>query len=688
MTYLKEVGVDIGALRRALRAEDVAALPLSAGQKTGDPAILALEAEFSRTNETFRKALQRGGQEALDTLRDLTVLMRSTGDPALVRQAAVMRDDMLNAALAARMDAAREDAIRAAGKITADTPETREVLSARLVESMEAALKDARTVERFLWGSIPQGVLVNDAPFRQAFDALQPRLAGRSFDLPPEIREFIALNLDELAEGATSGAIPISKVLEFRSIMLDASRDAASGAAPDRQARRAYEAMADAALRALDDPNLAMLAEVGGAGSTVRDVIDSARAYSRALNDTFSRSFVGTTLQKSAGGGYRRPPESMLRHALSTGEDATSRNMREIGEAMNFVTSREELTSARTTGTPLIRSEAELMADVELVQDAQERAMRLAAAAAVNPETGLPSTDGLLKFKKKYAATLKHFPEVVEAIDEALASKDALLRITGRVKNAERFASRGITRKLTGSENPSAAIQTVLNGDFPQAHVRQLAGYARKQGPEHVEALSAAMFDVALQRATNSSTGAVDLTRLRTALTEPLRPGQPAILDMMQANGIGSPEWHTSIRRFLGRASQVSEALKAQVAAADLLQDPDPSSELLLSISGSALGGFLSRLGGGQTSLIAQGRGAAYMRNTFSRLPMGRTRDFLAYTLQDPKRIEALLDVPDSQQQVINLVRQAHAYILQAGLPPGEGTEGTERRPPAVEPAQ
>lgn len=702
-TYLKETGTDIGALRRALNSPDIADLPLSAGQKTGDPALLALEVEFSRTNETFRKALARGGAESLETIRDLTVLMRATGDPALIRQAAVMREDAFNVFLAARLDAAREDAIRAAGRITSDTPQARETLSTELFKAMESALADSRAVERSLWEAIPKNALVDDAPLREAYESIRPRLSSETFDT--EITKFVEQDLETLELGVESGRATIGDVLRFRSNMLDKARSAAGGSTPDLKAVRWYEKMADAALQALNDPNIssarADLPSGQGASALdfatrrtateeapegVRDAIDAARSYSRALNDTFSRSFVGTTLQKTAGGGFRRAPESMLRHAVATGQDATARNMREISAAMDFVQARGELVSARETGAPYIRSEEEMLADAALVQDAQERAMRLAAAAAIDPTTNLPSSKGLIAFKTKYESTLKQFPEVVEAVDAAIASNDKLLRLTGRVKTAERIASRTYLRKITGSENPSAAISTILRGDFPEKHVAQLARFAQKQGPDYVEALSAALFDNALARATNSATGEVSLTRLRTALADPppSRPGQPSILDMMQSNGLGTPEWHTKVRQFLGRASQVEDALKAQVAAADLLQTPDPTEELVLSVAGSALGGFFSRLGGGQTSLIAQGRGAAYMRNVFSRMPMGRTRDFLAQVLQDPKKMDALLDVPDSQRRAIELVRQVHGYILQAGLPPGEGVQqepGTEREP-------
>ena len=667
LTYLKETGVDVGALRRIIREEDIADLPLSVGQKTGDPAILAMEAEFSRTNETFRKALDRGGKEALGTVRDLIVLMRGTGDPQLIRQAAVLRDEALVMGLTARIDAAREAAVRRAGNITSDTPEAREVLSSKLVEAMEVALKDTRVVEKYLWDAIPRDLLVDDAVLRRALDTVRPERAG-ALPLPELVRRFEGLDLEDLAEGAASGRIKIGTLLDLRSDLLDAARDAASGGSPDRKAVRIYETLADAVLKALDDPKL------GGTDGT-RDIIDSARAYSKALNDTFSRSFVGSSLQKSAGGGFRRAPESMLRHAMATGQDATNRNMREIDDAMDFVLSRGEMATARETGAPRIRSESELMADVVMVQDAQERALRMAAAEAVDPTTGLPSARRLEAFKQKYQSTLQRFPEVLEAVDGALASNDKLLRLTGRVKVADKIINKGALRKLTGSENPAEAIRTVLNGDFPQKHIQQLARFARASGPEEVEGLTSAMFDVALGRATNSSTGAVDLLRLRTALSEPLRPGQPSILDMMQSNGLGTSEWHTTIRKFLGRAASIDAAMKQSVAAAELLQSPDPTTELLLSISGSGLGGFLSQMGGGSTSLIAQGRGAEYMRNTFSRLPMGRTRQFLAEVLRDPKKMEALLEVPDSQQSVINLVRQAHGYILQAGLPPGDGVQ-------------
>lgn len=679
--YLAETGTDVKALREALRAKDIADLPLSAGQKTGDPALLALETGLARTDEKFRRALADGGKEALSTMRDMIVMLRGTGDPRLIKVAAEIRDDAIRNALMTRLETARQRALESTGRLTADTPEVREALSVQVFDAITAALADSRAVERSLWETIPRDLMVTDATIRDAFTFLDgSRLSGQSYQLPAKVRDFILHNLDEIdeiadAEGIVSSTIEVDKVLKFRTAMLDASRDAASGASPDRAAVRIYDIMADAALRALDDPD---------AAAELSEPLEAARSYSRALNDVFTRSFVGGYLRKTHDGGYARSPESMLRFATATGEEATNLNMQDIDAAMDFVARRSEVVQARAGGEPPLRSDAEVASDMATVMSAQERAMRIAASFATDPQSGLPKKGRLEAFKLKYASTLRRFPQVGEAIDAAIADRAELMRLTGRTADAERIIKkRAVLYKITGSENPSDAIRSVLNGYAPVAQMNQLMRAAKGGGPEHEEALLTSVFNYAIQRATNDRTGDIDLMRLRTALMTPRRPDQPSLIEMLRDGGLGDPETYVQLDRFLKRIDEITEAIDAGDVAAQAFDDPSAAFDFILRTGGAALGSQVSRIigGGSGAGLIAASRGSSLMRDVFEKLPQGRTRAFLVEALKNPDILATMLEEPGSQRDILRLTGNIHGYILQTTLPGGEQVERDEPGP-------
>jgi hypothetical protein len=648
--YLSEEGVDAAALRDLLTADDIAKLPLSAGQKTGDPALLALEAELSRLDERFRRNLRDGGSEAIETVKNLILMLRGTGQPEFLKAAAQARQDMLEAGLTSHLENARQQAVTSAAGISTDAKATLEALSVNSIEAVGRVLKDGRAVERSLWDAVPQDLTVSDSSIREAFEFLdRDRLVGESFELPKVIRDFVTGNLDDLGEEVASGEVTVGTLLKFRRSLLSEIRKAAAGSSPDKEAVRQMEIMSDAILRALNDPEVP---------TEISDPVDAARAFSRALNDVYTRSFAGSFLRKSRDGGYSRAPEAMYRFALATGGDATNASMRDIDNAMQFVARRYEVVAARQGGEVPIRSEGEVATDIALVADAQERALRIAAAEAIDPTTGLPSEARLKNFQKNYAATLERFPQVSETINKALKDREYFMRMTGRVKQADKLARRKSTLyKITGAENPADAIRSVINGGYPQTHLRQLARSARDLGPEGEDALIAAVFDFAIQKGTNLRTGERDLAAIRTALAEPLRPNQPALIDILKKERLGKPEMYPLLDQLFARVDDITASMRTGDVA--------------------TVGSAASRVmgGGSGASLIAASRGSATARNIFQKLPEGRVRQFLADALRDPEKLAALLETPVSQADRLRLNKQLHGYILQTALPGGEQEE-------------
>jgi hypothetical protein len=205
----------------------------------------------------------------------------------------------------------------------------------------------------------------------------------------------------------------------------------------------------------------------------------------------------------------------------------------------------------------------------------------------------------------------------------------------------------------------------------------QLIRSAKGFGHDAEDALMASVFDYAIQRASNARTGDIDLAALRTALTQPLRPGQPSLLAMLKENKLGDPEVYRQVEAFFKRVDEITDAIDAGDVAARAFDDPNATFDFVLRVTGAALGTATSRIlhGGSGGSIIAAGAGSRTMRNVFERLPQGRTRQFLARALRDPQILAAMMDSPRTEKDVLRLTSQLHGYILQTILPGGDQVE-------------
>lgn len=694
--FLEREEVDIPALVNRLRQPDLLGvhLNLPAGTKSGERSLLDLQAKFAESDPQFARFLKEGGEEAIQTMADLVGLLRSTGDPNMLRAAATAHEASLNMLMDIRLETAKRTAFAAVKDISTDTRAVRETLSVEMLEAVGRAQDDARAVERSLWEAVPRDIMVDDAPFRETAAQLRGVLRGSQFDLPPAVRQFIDQNLDDLGEDAASGKVSVAAVLEFRSAMLAKARDAAAGAAPDSRAVRAYDAMADAALRALDGPSLeagrvvvvdprgmspeelATRAEGVAAPEGFKEAVDTARAFSRALHDTYTRSFVGAFNKRTHDGGFARSPESMVRHALAVGEDATRRNMDDIVQAMEFVRSRSEIADARGV-VPTVRSLDEVEADVALVLDAQTRAFRQAAHEMLDKD-GLPDPNRLASFMKKYEAVFNRedMKEVKFVINKALRSRESYLRIVGRADEAEKLRKKNSAlRTIMGTELPEKAISDILNGNFPAAQLQQVFDFAAVQGGQAKTEVVNAVFDYAVTSATRGTGRELDLGALRAALYEPRSPNQKSLVGMLKDAKMAPDAYFQQLDGFFAKVSEITTNM-ARGVGIDLQDDPSAATDMAIRMLGVRVGSMVHDMmgGSGAGGLVAAQRGSAFARRAFETLPQGRVRGFIVDMLKDPEKMAAVLAVPQTQAQAIKQARQIHGYVLQAMAEAGDLT--------------
>ncbi len=656
---LEEAGEDPGALAILLRESGIPGTTPTAAQKTGSPALASLEAKLRQTSAKFGADAQRQAEDSLSIIENMVVALRGTGDPAAVVEAAKLRQRFFSVLIANRVDEAEQAARTAAKRITQDTPAARAELGKQARAALDGAMDDARAAESELWGRIAkeEGATADNILAR-VDDLRAERLPEESLPgivegfvrrmrgepepsgLPDEVMEMIkaAFGPRVAPVAGQTDNIPtnVGELLRFRSRMLALAREANSKS--EFSDARAFGQLAEAALDDLVTTN------VPG--------IDEAREFSFALHDTFTRTFGGQARATTRQGGARIPPELLMNRALGAGREAGDLRLSEMERATRFIVE-------RGLGGP------EAVQNLDVMLNAQERILRLAAADAINPETGRISSQNLAKFVRDNESLLDRFPTTRRELNRAIESEARARQIVGRMNHAERVISRDAAfAKAAKIENPIDAVRKAITGDNPVRELTALAKLASRG--EAKEGFRAAVFDYATRVSTDAS-GNFSFQKLHNAVLAPVRPGQPTVMSVLQKNGIDTPAESGRLMRLLDEADKIESALRTGVGIDEIMSNPDAMFDLVLSVAGARAG---AKLGGATAggSIQAAGRGVGFARKVFEKVPLARTKDILIEAAKDPRLMASLLQKPTSVTQGISLARQIHAYMLQAGL--------------------
>lgn len=623
-TLFEQTGEDPAALAKALRGS--ANLPgdtRTSAQLTGSPALQLLEAELSRRNSTFGRDAAQRGNDSLEVMRGLIGKLAASGDPAAMREATQLRQRYFETLISGRLQVAEQEAAEAASKITSDTPAARSALSRRAEEILSGALQQARNAERELWSKIPGHVI---AP-RKALLAEATRIAKE--DLLP----------GEKLPGAAAGFLGVIRhgrgpnvrqMLTFRSRMLDEGRKAA--AASDMTQARIFGKLAEATLDDLE----------GTIGT------DEARAFSRTLNDVFTRSFVGKALASEGSGASRIPPEVLMRRATAGPAEAVDLRLMELERAVRM-------------GSP--------EAADEMLQ-IQERALRLAASEVVDPNTGVASAPRLNRFMRFNEALLNRFPEIREVLQSVDSANQWLKATRESAKQATTAISREAAfAKVAQSENPIRAVSQIMRGNAPAQQFRQLATLARAHGDAAVQGMRSAVLQDAYERA-GGTQGQFSFTTLRNALLEGPRPGQPSAVQLMRANNVMDADTASRLTRILDEADKVEAAMRTRPQLESLLANDSMLFDTVVAMAGSraaSAGAALTGNTGGHSIIIA-GAGSKFARQMLSKVPVGRVQDILIAAAENPSFMATLLERAKSPQDKLRLARKMNAWLVGLGL--------------------
>jgi hypothetical protein len=633
---LKEAGEDPALLVPLLRSSGIPGADLTAAQKTGSLALGAIEERLAQQSARFGVEARQKLQEGLQATEGMITALRGTGDPQALRQAAEMRQRQFQVQLTSLVRTAEADAIRAARGIAQDPQSARAMISRQAREALDTVMTESRAAERELWSRIPRETQASSSSLLEAYDAIRADLLPEEA-LPGVLEAFVARMRQQQA------STDVGELLRFRSRALEWARDAASGPTPNRNEARIYGLMAEAALDDLSSVNVPGMSPA---------VIDDARAFSRALNESFGGTFAGQAMGRTGAGAERLPPELLMRRALATGSEAADLRFDELDQATRFL-ARQGMDSPQSAQA------------IELMQDAQERMLRLTAAEAIDPQTGRASATRLSSILQRNEALFNRFPEVRAAAERAIAGEQGLADMTRLSTQASRAADqRAAFAQIAKYENPVDAVGRAITGRAPVRDLRAMAKVAQRGGPEAVEGLKASVFDHIMRQGGEE----MDPAAIRRALFDPQRPGQPSLADVMQRSGILAADDVERMTTILDAADRLVSTRSVRPDLADLAGETDGLQDLLLRIQGARLGTALSAGGPMQGSgLIAAAAGSRYLRNLFNKLDVETTSSILIEAAKDPELMAMLIEKGTSPSAQFRIGQQIHAYLLAAG---------------------
>jgi len=685
-------------------------IDLTAPAKSGSGTLLGIEAALSSIAPTLAKQRIAGSEKAVQAMRAQVKILASVAgsDPVLLQGLADQMKIIFDANFAADIAYATEILTRALGREGLGTTGLDEVdalgldqqqLSQKLYDLMDAKLKQARSQERSLWRNVPkieQAIDPNNIPsfqfqfdefdapvttnFLDAWDILIPQteIPKRRYlktNILKDINDFVDLKRQEFQESGTMPILTSEELVQMRTLALNGVRQLRAESKFD-EARIAGR---------YADILLAQLDEFPDESFTVP--YREARAFSRSLNDTFTRAFAGNILEQNAKGGTRDAPELLADRLLRGSASSTLLRINQIQEAGRFM-------------GPSFRGPVQLVPGLSQVQESILRAARTTALTPNTPE-GAVNRNNLGRFIKENENLLDLFP-ALRADLENIDTASVLLNQTEEfAKRKQRELEQDISfMNLTSTEkrSPARAVAQVFSPstEFPYKALDRFVEVVNSAPDEAqrdaaAKALQGAIVEWAATSGGMGSNGQFKPSVMYKALFTPdavkfqTKAASISPIEYMEQNNLITQQEITNLNKLL-REMVKYEAGVQQGNIEKLAAEAGPLFDFFLRVSGATLGARASEAMGNRQTLVAAGAGSKAIRNVAYNLPLAMQMDVMAEFMENPEMLAAWLTkykgtTAGEREGVLNA---AMSYLQRMGInlfrrpAPGVGREATE----------
>lgn len=460
--------------------------------------------------------------------------------------------------------------------------------------------------------------------------------------------------------------LPVDQLVKIRSDLLAFARDAAAkGEASDASF---YGRLAEAALADLSKLST--------------KEYDQARNFSRALNDTFTRTFAGETQAVKGTGAEKLPAEILVSRAFGRNADVTAMRMDQMEDAAGFLRSqyeqalkaygpRNNLTQSLKMMVPFANNR------IQSIADAQERVMRVAAANAIDLNTGRLNVNRLINFAKENKPMLDKLG-ITKDLEDAAVAENAFKAIQDQnsVIN-QKLRKQTAFGQVLEFENPTKAVTSALNSKFPVKNFNRMMRMAKAGGQDAIDGMKSTVYDYIYTKSMGKN-GMLDPQALEDAMFAPIAPNQPSIYNIMRSQGMMTVSEAKNLKRLIDPMKRVQQSLERGQSVDEIVAGANPVTDLALRIIGAKIGTTAAQ--GGPGSLIAASAGSKYVRSIFDKMPQLSVTRLIEDATRDPQLMAQLLAKGQTPQQKVKLARSLHSYLTAAGYNYADYEE-----PPALE---
>lgn len=626
-----------------LTQESLAAYDASLG-KVVKP--LAEAAEGAKTAKEAQKRLQEG--DALDP-EVLGVNMRD----ALYKVLGEARNQerLLWNAVDRTPELEAGPLIDAYNKLTSRISEGKEIPGEmrKLFENLEqeAAAAGTKAGDDAIAGINPtlresaEEIATNAGGYDEAIAFLKTRIENPAYS-PEEVKRFQSLSeamqtLKNAKEGAVSTGgqtVDLDRLLNFRSDMLQMAKEKRAGNNPDVKMAGIAGNLAEEVNKLIDNSS-----------GLVGKSYDDARAFSRALNDVFRRSFVGTGVTaKKPSGDFVHPPETLIDAVAQGNGRKVNLRMVQMEDAVRFMANKGESEKARAIANESFST----------LREAEDGMLRLAAAEAVfkNGELNVPA---LRNFLNKYRKPMQDlgFDNLLNDLQDVNKAKLLFEFAEQQRAQADSAINLAVTfRNFVGEEDAGRVIGNAIGepGNRPVTRMADgkpvstpaknfkalLRMVNRKDAPEN---LKSAFYEAIMDKAYLYAGGEGEnfsFTKMKNFLFEPLSKGEGSPMTLMRDAGVIDNSRMENLRALFqisgvgaGRAGREGEDIKDLV----FLNKDDAAEDALARMVGAGLGvkvmrflsnlpvvgSFIENSTGG--SLVAANIGSEQLRGYLEQMP-------------------------------------------------------------------
>ena len=403
-----------------------------------------------------------------------------------------------------------------------------------------------------------------------------------------------------------------------------------------------------------------------------------ARRYSRALNDAFTRTFIGKTKGKKKTGEKVIAPELYFKQLFQGGADPTYVKLKSLDDVEVFM---------RQQGLSALFTDPDTGQTTDLLGGSQDLIQRMLAnvfAAEYNPQTQQVNRTGLAKKMRDYSLILDRFPDIREALLDSDKAVVLLENANAIKKNFEERSKKQVGFRNLLSENtesPATAVADALAGSGKKKPIESLNNLllvaqneklTEEQQQQAIEGLRYAILDWATE-----SSGAFSVRKdghsnfrpsqmynalfmeipnaknKESLLKATTKDGKVTFGGWMIENGVIEEEMAERLLYGLG------ELMKAERAVdTGFIQDlGEPASQLMdlyLTMVGSAgatTAAAKMGLRGGTGNIAIPARGAEMARDFYNKMPQRMRINVLQDMFEDPDLFLEMMKKVKTQEE-------------------------------------